>query len=205
MENVENEVHLRISGDKEYFTTYSEGTLPCRRKFPDNIHVVRDTILTKPPYMIRMSGKQGFILFYTLSDDNPLMTDEIKTAIEDTETEWQFVHSGKRGSHDVALMVVHEYESNLVISAIKTAGCLRKRITPSIYRKIIKTFMQDVLSVYPDKDIVLPTYDHLQTLSWNINGSKIAYAPYSGTRLRTLGFKQIDDYYWLKGKTFCAS
>lgn len=185
-------VSTRLRTDTSTMLEYEEDPVPLTVNTPDHIEVSLDTVPLGYPYLPRLCARQGYVfLWHTTKETSPHLyerSQEVKT-----DTQW-FTAKDPEGI-EIALSLIHEYEDEVILGCVKTAGYLND--DNDFVIETLKSVWQDIIDTFGHKKIICPSGSYLEYVHLCINQKKIPHQPYHKKIMRKCGFKRHGNY-WVR-------
>lgn len=168
---------------------YRHGSLPFTRTLPPRTRVVRDTLMARRPYPIRLADRQGFFLCWYRPLENPGLPAETVNAILKNKGEHQWITLTPT-ELEVGVCLFHEYPKEVIISGMKYSACVGDGLDGGERYRLLRGMWRDLLQLFPDKTVVCPSGALLDNLSLALNGTHIQREPYHRLLLKKVGFRR---------------
>lgn len=162
-------------------------------KIPNFVEVSLDTVPTKQPYLPRLCSKQGYVfMWYTTKELAPHLY-EYSQKVKDEE---QWYTTKDPEGIELALALIHEYDDEVIIGCVKTAGYLNTQPAEFI-NKTLKNVWKDLIKVFGHKKIICPSGSYLEYVHLYLNQKRIPHTPYSKKLMKKNGFYR-DNNFWIR-------
>jgi hypothetical protein len=172
---------------------YEEESNPLSIIPPSHIEVSLDTVPTAHPYLPRICSRQGYVfMWHTNKESSP----ELYNYSQQCKNEKQWFVTKSPDGIELALALIHEYEDEVIIGCVKTAGYLNTQSNEYIH-KILKNVWKDIIKVFGHKKIICPSGSYLEYIHLFINQKRIPHTPYSKKYMVRNKFYRIDNY-WVR-------
>lgn len=172
---------------------YNEESNPLSVKPPHHIEVSLDTVPTTQPYLPRICARQGYVfMWHTNKNLNP----ELYQYSQNCKNEKQWFVTKDPDGIELALALIHEYEDEVIIGCVKTAGYLNSQSNEFIY-KLLKGVWADIVNLFGHKKIICPSGSYLEYIHLFLNQKRIPHTPYSKKYMVRNKFYRIENY-WVR-------
>ena len=170
---------------------YTEGPAPLSVVPPEHIEVSLDTVPTAYPYLPRLCSRQGYVFMWHTDKHTEPSLYESSQRVKDEE---QWFTTKDREGIELALSLVHEYDDEVIIGCVKTAGYLKndERITA-----LLSQVWSDLIKTFGHKTMICPSGSYLEYVHLCVNQKRIPHQPYAQKAMRKRGFKR-KEYYWVR-------
>lgn len=172
---------------------YNEEQKPLSVEVPTHIEVSLDTVPTAYPYLPRLCGRQGYVfMWHTNRDKEPDLYDLSQNV--KNEEQW-FTTKDPNGIEKV-LALIHEYDDEVIIGCVKTAGYLKHKSNNYI-NILLKDTWKDLIDIFGHKRIICPNGSYLEYVHLCVNQKRIPHMPYAKKLMMKNKFHR-DGYYWIR-------
>ena len=172
---------------------YKEAQNPLSVKVPAHIEVSLDTVPTKYPYLPRLCSRQGYVfMWYTTPDKEPDLY-ELSQSFKNEE-QW-FTTKDPNGIEKV-LVLIHEYDDEVIIGCVKTSGYLIHKSNEYI-NSLLKCAWKDLIHMFGHKRIICPSGSYLEYVHLCLNQKRIPHTPYAKKRMLRNKFYR-EGYFWIR-------
>jgi hypothetical protein len=159
----------------------------------DDVEVSVDVIPTKHPYLPRLCAKQGQVfLWYSTKEKHPLLYNSSQECKEES----QWIVSKVPDNIEMAVALIHEYEDEVIIGCVKTAGYVTKLGNEFVVEYLRKVW-SDLIKVFGHKRIICPSGSYLEFIHMSMNQKRIPRSPYRRKLLNKFKFVKRDNY-WVR-------
>lgn len=175
---------------------YVQKLQPLSVVVPNHIEVSPDTVPIAQPYLPRLCPRQGYVfMWHTTKELEPDLYPLSQAA--KNEEQW-FTTKDPEGIEKV-LALVHEYDDEVIIGCLKSAGYLQGK--PKGYIKaILDNAWSDLILTFGHKKIICPSSSYLEYVHLCMNQKKIQHWPYDKKIMHKYHFKR-NDLYWVRDPT----
>lgn len=172
---------------------YTEELKPLSVIPPSHIEVTVDTVPTKHPYLPRICSRQGYVfMWHSTKEQSP----DLYEYSQKVKTEEQWYTTKDPEGIEIALALIHEYDDEVIIGCVKTAGYLNTK-PKSYVNDVIKNVWADIIKTFGHKRIVCPSVSYLQYIHLYLNQKRIPHSPYCKKIMSKNKFYKVETY-WVR-------
>ena len=162
-------------------------------EIPSHIEVSKDTVPTKQPYLPRICSRQGYVfMWHSTKEKHP----DLYEYSQRVKQEEQWYTTEDPEGIELALALIHEYEDEVIIGCVKTAGYLNTQSSEFV-NNILKGVWKDIIQVFGHKRIICPSGTYLEYIHLYLNQKRIPHSPYSKKLMLKNKFYRKDNY-WIR-------
>jgi hypothetical protein len=172
---------------------YSEKPTPLSIVPPNHIEVSLDTVPTNYPYLPRICSRQGYVfMWHTNKNEYP----NLYQVSQNCKTESQWFTTKDQNGIELALALIHEYDNEVIIGCVKTAGYLKNEPKEFVHT-LIKNVWKDIIKTFGHKKIICPSSSYLEYIHLFLNQKRIPHTPYCKKYMTKNKFYRIENY-WIR-------
>lgn len=172
---------------------YEESPQPLSVIPPNHIEVSLDTVPTTYPYLPRICSRQGYVfMWHTDKKTHP----HLYEISQECKGEAQWFTTKDTDGIELALALIHEYDDEVIIGCVKTAGYMSNEPNEVIH-KLLKQVWKDIIKVFGHKKIICPSGSYLEYIHLYLNQKRIPHTPYSKKYMARNKFYRIENY-WIR-------
>lgn len=172
---------------------YKEATSLLSINLPQNVDVKLDNLPLKEPYIPRICDRQAhmFIWWGTKESDPDIFEQTLKN-----KKEQQWITCEEDWKLEKGIAMIHIYENEIIIGSIKYSGVLKIKPISEV-RNLLRKMWSDIIYMFGDKKIIVPSGSYFEHLHLVMNQKKIQHEPYHKELMQQFGFKRKGDY-WIR-------
>jgi hypothetical protein len=159
----------------------------------NNIEVSVDTIPTKHPYLPRICSRQGHVFLWC---SNQTEYPSLYNSSQKCKNESQWIVSNNLENIEMAVALIHEYDNEVIIGCVKTAGYVNE-LGKQFVNDYLYKIWNDIITTFGHKRIICPTGSYLEYIHMYMNQKRIPRSPYRRKLLNKFNFIKIDNY-WVR-------
>jgi hypothetical protein len=172
---------------------YEEEQKPLSVEVPTHIEVSLDTVPTAHPYLPRLCARQGYVfMWHTSRDKEP----DLYELSQNAKNEKQWFTTKDPNGIELVLVLLHEYDDEVIIGCVKSAGYLTNKSSDYLHT-LLKGAWKDLIDIFGHKKIICPNSSYLEYVHLCVNQKRIPHMPYDKKLMIKNKFRKAG-YYWIR-------
>lgn len=159
----------------------------------NNVEVSVDTVPTNYPYLPRICSRQGQVFLWV---ENKHSIPELYNASQRCKNEPQWVVSKNSDNIEMAVSLIHVYDTEVIVGCVKTAGYVEE-LGKDFVKEYIKKVWAEIVNQFKDKTIICPSGSYNEYIHMCMNQMRIPRTPYNKKIMKSFKFIRKDNY-WIR-------